>query len=595
MRHNKIHLLDAQLANQIAAGEVVERPASVIKELLENSLDAGATKIEIDLEKAGTSLIRVRDNGAGINKEDLPLAISRHATSKIASLHDLEHVQTLGFRGEALASIASVANLSLSSRSGSQSTAWKISITDSKTNIEPVAHLPGTTVEVRDLFYNTPARRKFLRSEKTEFQYIEEMMQRIALSHFDVEFILKHNQRVIYHLHAATDLLERERRIAMICGETFIENALMMEAEIPNLRLHGWLGLPTFSRSQSDLQYFYVNGRIVRDKLLAHAVRQAYHDVLFHDRHPAFVLYLQIDPTSVDVNVHPTKHEVRFRESRLIHDFVMRSIQDALAKTSSQKISAVPAKIEMQHAVPAQKIFSAQQTAMPLRIREQMATYEKMQHAGTQQVASVQTVTNDEVQAQEIPPFGYALSQLNNIYILAENSQGLIIVDMHAAHERILYEKLKTSFAKDGIATQNLLVPVNCALSEKEANYAEQHVAVFKQLGFVIERLAPKIIVIRQIPVMLQNLSIEQLFRDILADLMTHNTSERIQENIYAILATVACHASVRAGRKLTIAEMNALLREIETTPNSGQCNHGRPTFTQISLADLDKIFLRGC
>lgn len=623
-----IKILAPQLANQIAAGEVVERPASVIKELLENSLDAGAKRIDIELEKAGTQLIRIRDDGSGIAKEDLALALSRHATSKIFSLADLEHVMSLGFRGEALASISSVARMTISSCAATADLAWQIK-SDGQTipdEIAPAAHPQGTTVAVRDLFFNTPARRKFLRSEKTEMLQIEEVVRRIALSHFDVEFSLKHNQRSIYHWRAARTPLEIEKRVADICGSVFIENALTLEAEISGLRLKGWISLPSFSRSQGDLQYFYVNGRVVRDKLLSHATRQAYHDVLFHDRYPAFVLYLEIDPTTVDVNVHPTKHEVRFRDSRTVHDFVVRSLQDALATIrpennsennivtttivepgsvmpKSGEFSDTPAKSasQPQPFVPLrsenyQRNFSQPQLPTAFAVREEMAAYTVMSQAAAVMEEKIIAEKAEQLIIAEtkiIPPLGYALAQLQGIYILAENAQGMVIVDMHAAHERILYEKMKKAFAEK-IITQALLVPITLNLSVKEANYVEHHEALFQAAGFELERLSPDKVVVRQIPVLLQQMEVTSLLQDVLADLIVEGKSHRLQETILEKLATSACHGSVHANRKMNLLEMNALLREIENTPRSSQCNHGRPTWKQFTLAEIDKWFMRG-
>lgn len=606
MLDKRIQRLDSLLANQIAAGEVVERPSAVVKELLENSLDAGASCIAIELEKAGVQLIRVRDDGRGIEKEDLILALSRHATSKIFTLDDLESVTTLGFRGEALASISSVSRLVLSSATAGQSSGWKIK-TEGHTEpaqLEPAAHPRGTTVEVRDLFFNTPARRKFLRSEKTELEHIEEMVRRIALSHFAVEISLKHQQRMLYQLPIAIATEEKEQRIADILGKEFIENALAMEVQASGLRLWGWIGLPTFSRSQTDMQYFYVNGRNVRDKVLMHAAKQAYHDVMFNNRYPAFVLYLEIDPRTVDVNVHPSKSEVRFRDSRLVHDFVMRGLQTSLAKLHpegnlAEKSNVLPSEPQAHSQavnIPQDKLSKnfkpIYQTAMPLQIKEQTAIYGAMQQVADT-LSEELPLAIAEQQAKAIAPLGYALAQLQGIYILAENEQGLVIVDMHAAHERILYEKMKQVLDK-GVPSQPLLVPLTINLNAKEIYYIEENLNNFQQLGFTIERLSPTSMTVRQIPILLQRVDVAQLLRDVVADVIEHEESHRIQEDIHNILATITCHASVRAHRKLTLPEMNALLRDIEKTPHSGQCNHGRPTWRQLSMAELDKIFLRG-
>ena len=626
----RIHLLPPQLANQIAAGEVVERPSSVVKELLENSLDAGATHIEIDIEQGGTRLIRVRDNGHGIDRDDLALALSRHATSKIQSFDDLMQVSTLGFRGEALPSISSVSRLTLTSRTAEDGSAWQVPGDAVQAPPIPAAHPHGTTVEIRDLFYNTPARRKFLRSEKTEFTHLDEVVQRIALSRFDVDIILRHNQRAVQALRAGHSERDKERRVADIIGTPFLENALRIDFEAAGLRLWGWIGLPTFSRGQGDLQYFYMNGRIIRDKVVSHAIRQAYQDVLFHGRHPVFVLYLEMPAAEVDVNVHPTKHEVRFRESRLIHDFVFRTLRDALATTKAgQNVPHNPP--DAQEPPPGfERPDFAWQSALPLpaphQVQEHMAVYSALHPPGT--TAWMQEVGQRREQlprmpqygehrdAQEsppalldsgvgsgpasgldsgvAPPLGYAIAQLHGIYILAENAHGLILVDMHAAHERITYERMKTAQASKGIHSQPLLVPITVAVNERDAQRAEEHHALFSELGFDISRLGQETLVVRQVPTLLCDADIATLVRDVLADIHTLGSSSRIQENINTVMATLACHGSVRAHRKLTLPEMNHLLRDMEATERSGQCNHGRPTWVQLTLAELDKFFLRG-
>lgn len=614
----KIKLLSPRLANQIAAGEVVERPSSVIKELLENSLDAGATRLDIDIEDGGIKLMRVRDNGGGIEKDDLPLALSRHATSKIYELDDLEAVVTLGFRGEALASISSVARLALISSTQDDSAGWQVVAEgrDMETQVSPAPHPRGTTVEVRDLFFNTPARRKFLRTEKTEYTHLEDVVKRLALSRFDVAFNLRHNGRAIYSWRAGDSQLEQERRVAQVCGPAFMENAVFIDIERGNLRLWGWVAQPAFSRSQADLQNFYVNGRAIRDKLVSHAVRQAYQDVLYHGRHPAFVLYLELDPANVDVNVHPTKHEVRFRDNRSVHDFIYSSLHHALAKvrpedTLARKQAGDVAEgqsFSLANEQPVQGIAAGEfrgQGAMNFKsadtntyrpayassfnaneVREQMSVYGELMRSASAPLP--------ETPSEDIPPLGYALAQLKGIYILAENAQGLIVVDMHAAHERITYERMKESFSCGGLQTQPLLVPESIAVSEKEADCADQFADIFKVLGFELQRAGPETLLIRQLPVILNRAKVEQLVRDVLSDLIEHGTSERIQHHINEILATMACHGAVRANRKLTIPEMNALLRDMEATERSGQCNHGRPTWFLQSIDDLDKLFMRG-
>ncbi|HEY9198028.1 MAG TPA: DNA mismatch repair endonuclease MutL [Gammaproteobacteria bacterium] len=586
-----ICLLPPQLVNQIAAGEVVERPASVVKEVLENSLDAGARRVEIDIEQGGRALIRVRDDGIGIARDELALALARHATSKIASLEDLEQVASLGFRGEALPSIASVSRLSLTSRTAHTEAGWRVSGDGSERAMspEPAAHPPGTTVEIRDLFFNTPARRKFLRAEATEFKHIEDVVRRIALSRFGVDITLSHNQRALWRLPAAESRAQRDQRIARLCGQPFIEQSLFVEQAAVDLRLSGWIAQPTFSRSQTDLQYFFVNGRVVRDKLIAHAVRQAYQDVLFHGRHPAFVLYLDIDPAAVDVNVHPAKHEVRFRDSRLVHDFLFRSLHEALAAV--RPAASPAANMPAASVLPGAGRDAPRQQPMPLRVAEHIETYAALHPRGeTAAVASLPALRHES----EAPPLGYALAQLHGIYILAQNAAGLVLVDMHAAHERITYERLKRGFEGEGIRAQPLLVPVTVAVSEREAALAEEAAEVFAELGLEIDRLGPERLVVRQVPALLRDADVATLVRDVLSDMSAHGISTRLREAHNAMLSTMACHGSVRANRHLSTAEMNALLRDMEQTERSGQCNHGRPTWVQLRLEELDRLFLRG-
>ncbi len=611
-----IQLLSPRLANQIAAGEVVERPASVVKELIENCIDAGASRIEIDVEQGGARQIKLRDNGSGIDKEDMPLALSRHATSKIKDLEDLEGVASLGFRGEALASIASVGRVTLTSSTGSEG--WKATVDgrDMDVDLQAAPHPQGTTIEVRDLFFNTPARRKFLRTEKTEFNHIAETVKRQALSRFDTSFQLKHDGKVVYSLKQADTVAEQQRRIATVCGSSFMEQTLRVEAEAMGLRLSGWVALPTFSRSQADLQYFFVNGRVVKDKLVTHAIRQAYRDVLFHGRHPAYVLYLELDPKSVDVNVHPTKHEVRFRDGRSVHDFLFRALHKALAdvrpeeSTQSTVLNQQPMVSEQapiqqnmglgqQDTGFGQSSMGGYQSAPISAVGEKIAAYQSLgQPAGDRSsITSEQIVPDMAAIAQqhaEIPPLGFAIAQLKGIYILAENANGLVVVDMHAAHERIVYERMKQARDENGITAQPLLVPQTIAVSDREATCAEQQNEVFSQLGFAVERMGEEAIVVRQVPVLLAKSNVEQLVRDVVSDLLMLQTSDRIEASMNELLSTMACHGSVRANRQLNIGEMNALLRDMEITERSGQCNHGRPTWTQMTLSELDKLFLRG-
>lgn len=621
---SRIHLLSPRLANQIAAGEVVERPASVAKELLENSLDSGARRIDVEVEQGGVKLLKVRDDGGGIAPDDLPLALARHATSKIRELEDLEAVLSMGFRGEALASISSVSRLTLTSRTADAEQAWQVETEgrDMEPRVQPAAHPVGTSVEVRDLFFNTPARRKFLRAEKTEFDHLQEVIKRLALARFDVGFHLRHNGKTVFALHEAGDEISRARRVASVCGPAFLEQALPIEIERSGLRLWGWVGLPTFSRSQADLQYFYVNGRMVRDKLVAHAVRQAYRDVLFNGRHPTFVLFLEIDPSTVDVNVHPTKHEVRFRDSRMVHDFLYGTLHRALADVRPEDQVAAPAAISPMvrpTGLAAGEFGPQGEMGLAASILETPpATAQpawRGSGAGYQQPAGNPGVSAGEAQAAyreyfsplpsaqvqpmpqeqgDIPPLGYAVAQLKGVYILAENAQGLVVVDMHAAHERITYERLKHAMASEGLRGQPLLVPESIALSQREADCAEEHGEWFQRLGFELQRLGEETVAIRQIPALLKQAEATQLVRDVLADLLEYGTSDRIQAHLNELLATMACHGAVRANRRLTLPEMNGLLRDMEQTERSGQCNHGRPTWTQLSMDQLDKLFMRG-
>ena len=588
----QIHTLPSHLINQIAAGEVVERPASVVKELVENSLDAGAGAVTIEVDAGGTRLIRVNDDGCGIDRDQLVSALSRHATSKINSLTDLENIASLGFRGEALPSIASVSRLTLISRSQQADRAWKLQARESADPV-PDALPQGTQVEVLELFYNVPARKKFLRTEQTEYKHIETLFKNMALSHPAVAFKLIHNQKVVYQLASVQNPADQRRRLAALCGKSFAESLVEIDISSDHLRLQGWVALPTFNRSQADMQYFFVNQRMVRDKLINHAVRQAYQDVLFHGRHPAYVLSLTMDARELDVNVHPQKHEVRFRNSRMVHDFLFRSLHQALGEVQpAQQIDSPGFALadEVTAAQPGQSalIFNQQYRGdRSSNLREQMQSYAALLQPGSQP---------DEAreEQQEIPPLGFALAQLKGIYILAENSGGLIIVDMHAAHERIVYERMKQNAQQEDVIAQPLLVPIAFNVSQAEADLVEENAGFFSHLGFKVERLGPEQIRLRAIPALLKNANSEQLLRDVLADLVEHGSSQRIQEFQNEMLSTMACHASVRANRLLSLNEMNALLRDIEHTERSGQCNHGRPTWKQLSLDQLDKFFLRG-
>lgn len=593
----RIHALPTVLINQIAAGEVVERPASVIKELVENSLDAGATQIDVNVEQGGIKRMQIRDNGSGIHVDDLALALSRHATSKLESLEQLERISSMGFRGEALPSIASVSRLTMTSCALGEEQAHSIT---SDGEIKPAAHPQGTTLDVRDLFYNTPARRKFMRTEKTEFRHIDQLLRRLALSRFDVGFSLSHNRRQVFSLPAVPPTAANDQRIASLLGQGFVDNALCFEHEAVGLRLRGWVGLPTFSRSQADMQHFYVNGRMVRDKLVTHAVRQAYQDVLFHGRHPAYVLYLDLNPVLVDVNVHPSKHEVRFREGRQVHDFLFRTLHQVLADVRPAEQSntpvlqspSTPASANPGRA-PAADFSTAgvSQHGFALNMRESRpAAYRASMDMQRPPQVPQATPENE----QEIPPLGYALAQLHGVYILAQNRNGMIVVDMHAAHERITYERMKMALQESVLKSQPLLVPLSVKVSSREVEIAMEQQEWLKCLGMEVGQLGDETLVVRSMPIYLQGADPERLLRDLLSDLAMHGSSDRIQETINETLGTMACHGSVRANRRLSIEEMNALLRDMERTERSGQCNHGRPTWTAFELAEMDKWFSRG-
>ena len=602
-----IRPLPPELINQIAAGEVIERPSSVVKELVENSLDAGASRIEVEIEQGGARLIRVRDDGGGIAPDELPLAVASHATSKIGSFDDLEHVASMGFRGEALASVSSVARFALTSRRREAEAAFRIEVDGGKLQTaRPAQHPPGTSVEVRDLFYNVPARKKFMRAERTEFAHIDDLLKSLALARGSVEFRLSHNGKPVRLWKAARDAQAQLARVAEVLGEDFPAQSLRVDHAAAGMRLSGWVGLPTASRSQADQQYFYVNGRLVRDRVVAHAVRQAYADVLFHGRHPAFVLYLELDPAGVDVNVHPAKHEVRFREQRLVHDFLFRTLHEALAQTRAGQVEshaqADDGRLYMSTAsAPAPGLPAiAQGTSWPARagqnrlalgVRDEpLADYAALLGEPPRAAPVAMPITEEG----EAPPLGYAIAQLKSIYVLAENAQGLVLVDMHAAHERITYEKLKAGRAYSNLRSQLLLVPLNLAVSAKEAAAAEEHADALADWGLELSRSGPSGVVVRRIPALLEGADVTQLTRDVLAELAQHGSSRRLQVLENELLSTMACHGSVRAGRRLTLPEMNALLREMEATERSGQCNHGRPTWTQLSLAELDRLFMRG-
>ncbi|WP_164281501.1 DNA mismatch repair endonuclease MutL [Stenotrophomonas maltophilia] len=618
------------LINQIAAGEVVERPASVVKELVENAIDAGASRVDIDLEEGGVRLIRIRDNGSGIAPEQLPLAVSRHATSKIADLDDLESVATLGFRGEALPSIASVSRFTLSSRRAHDEHGSALQIEGGKIGeVTPRAHAPGTTVEVRELFYNVPARRKFLRAERTELGHIEEWLRSLALARPDVELRVSHNGKASRRYKPGD--LYSDARLAETLGEDFANQAVRVDHSGAGLRLHGWIAQPHYSRASADQQYLYVNGRSVRDRSVAHAVKMAYGDVLYHGRQPAYVLFLELDPTRVDVNVHPAKHEVRFRDSRLVHDFVYRTLKDALADTragmSAQEIGAGPVHPVDAAAVPMASSAGASgfglvrgpapgagsgsggggfsgwrpQQPLGLQVADAPAAYAALYAApaGAERGAALPPMPTENglpVTSADagVPPLGYAIAQLHGIYILTENAEGLIVVDMHAAHERIGYERLKNAHDGIGLQSQPLLVPITLAVGEREADTAESEAETLAALGFEVTRAGPGSLHVRSIPALLAHAEPEGLLRDVLTDLREHGQSRRVASARDELLSTMACHGAVRANRRLTVPEMNALLRDMEITERSGQCNHGRPTWARFSLAEIDRWFLRG-
>jgi DNA mismatch repair protein MutL len=586
-----IQQLPDHLINQIAAGEVVERPASVIKELVENSLDAGAQTVQIDVIAGGQKLIRIRDDGKGIDKHEIALALSRHATSKISSLDDLEAVASLGFRGEALPSIASVARLSLRSRTADADSAWEVEADGGQISApKPAAHPQGTTIEVNDLFYNTPARRRFLRTERTEFGHIEKWVRRLALSRPQIGFTLTHNQRAVLQTPAAKTEAAQRQRIAKICGDAFAEQCVYIERETDGIALSGWIGLPTFNRSQPDMQYWFVNGRSVTDKTLAHAVRHAYRDVLFHGRYPAYVLNLTMDPAGVDANAHPAKHEVRFRDGRRVHGVVSQTVDTALrdTKPGGHNITPIPMTRESVFNQGSMSLPSAtfRSRATSSGVSETLAAYQSMAAAPLHSKASDH--------APELPPLGFAIAQLAGVYILAENKDGLVIIDMHAAHERITYEKLKRSFDDRKLVRQPLLVPESISVAESEANLIEENAEILASLGLVVDRSGPSSVTVREVPALLKNSDVESLLRDVLSDLSEAGHSNRIEDAGDDYLATMACHHSVRANRLLTLDEMNALLREMETTERADQCNHGRPTWTAVTMSELDRLFLRG-
>jgi DNA mismatch repair protein MutL len=604
MRCMRIQLLPDQLISQIAAGEVVERPASALKELLENSLDAGSSDIQVSLLQGGVKQLKVTDNGSGIAQDDLAMALTRHATSKIATLEDLESVASLGFRGEALASIASVSRTQISSREKSTKHAWRIASEGSQiAPLEPAALDAGTIIEVNDLYFNTPARRKFLKTEATEFGHCEEAFNRVALSRPDVTFTLQHNGRALSRYSVG----EPSKRFSEVLGAEFAAESIEISEEAAGLKLWGMAAKPTFNRNSRDTQYVYVNGRFVRDKLIAHAIRQAYQDVLHHDRHPAFVLFLELDPNLVDVNVHPAKTEVRFRDGQAIHRFIFHALHKNLATPTG--VSNAATANQAAHN-PFANPYPQYQSQMPLSAQQPSNFYETLFSQNTAQNNSnniglqpnIHAGAGDAVldanNSSNEFPLGFAVAQIHGVYILAQNAAGLVVIDMHAAHERIMYEQLKNALDDNAVSMQPLLIPVSFNADRLEVATVNEELASgadnLRQLGFDIAVLSPSTLAVRAVPTMLQNADAVQLARDVLKDLREYGASRALTERRNELLGTMACHAAVRANRSLTIPEMNALLRDMEATERSGMCNHGRPTWFQVSMSDLDKMFMRG-
>ncbi len=596
-----IGVLPPLVANQIAAGEVIERPASVIKELIENSLDAKASEINITIENGGLQLLRVQDNGHGIRGEELALALQRHATSKIHNIQDLSGIHTLGFRGEALASIAAVSRLNLKSKFFDAETAYELDINGiHQSEIKPCSHPIGTTIDVRDLFFNTPARRKFLRTPKTEFSHIQEVVKRLALSRFGVRWTLQSDKESVFQLRAAEEENGYLERLQILFGREFAEKSLKIDIQNNQLlQLKGWIGHPTFSRSQPDLQYLFVNGRFVRDKTINHAVKQAYSDVLYGGRYPAFVLYFDLDSELVDINVHPAKHEVRFAQSSGIFEFIYHSVSDTIKEKTSPKNPQIPQKTEMPFSP---KVSQKVETPSSLKVSQKSTYVSEKKLAPTvanvlplyEKLYKIQPLTQPETSPSVDYPLGNAILQLQGIYILAHNSAGLVVVDMHAAHERILYEKIKNNYQNQSFKTQNLLVPIQIVLNSKEIETYEEHQTLLHYLGFELELQDEETLLLKQVPILLAKTDLSQLIKDLLSDLKEFENTQRVETQLNEVFAKLACYGSVRANRLLNITEMNALLRDIENTPRSDQCNHGRPTWIQLDLNALDKLFLRG-
>ena len=586
MKH--IRRLEERVANQIAAGEVVERPASIVKELVENSLDAGAQSISIEIEESGVRRISVADDGVGIHQDDLRLALERHATSKIETSEDLALVTTMGFRGEALASVASIARVTLTSRTHQMENAWQLVVEGGhEISLRPAARSEGTTVTVENLFFNTPARRKFLKAERTEKAHVTDTVRKLSLVNDNISFLLSDGGRTNERIPAVSKL---ENRIQLLLGADFLDSAIPIDESREDLRLWGWVGSPTFNRRTRDQQHFFVNNRYVKDTIVSHAIRQAYRDVMFHGRHPVFVLYVSLDPSKVDVNVHPTKSEVRFREARQIHDFIFGSLNRALRQTESIYQSSSIGNSESLGSRVDIASFQPQQAQIDTKSLELQPDSGDIETVLSPIQKQQSAVTNNGV-----PPLGFALAQLHGIYILAENSDGLVVVDMHAAHERITYERMKKDFLEEErMVTQRLLIPAVVEVGVRDAELVEANGNELTQFGLVVERMSSTGVVVREIPALLTESNIESLIRDVLQEFENYGSMDGLQEQAEDLFRTMACHCSVRANRRLSLDEMNGLLRQMERTENAGQCNHGRPTFAVQSMADLDRAFLRG-
>jgi DNA mismatch repair protein MutL len=598
-----IRVLPDVLISQIAAGEVVERPASALKEILENSLDAGATEIQIDLEQGGVKRIRVGDNGSGIPRDELELALTRHATSKIASLADLEQVASLGFRGEALASIAAIARVQLTSRHAGAEHGWTMQAEGGRlSEPAPAARATGTTIDIQDLFFNTPARRKFLKTEATEYAHCAETVRRLALANPQVAFTLTHNGRVQLRFNVEP----AQARVRQVLGEAFEHNTIAVDAAAGQLRVSGWVIRPGAATASRDNQHVFVNGRYVRDKLIVHALKEAYRDVLHHQLNPAYCLFISLPPDLVDVNVHPAKTEIRFRDSRGVHQFLFHAVERMLAAPVTTERD--PAAQDASAPEPSKPTWIApQQAAMPLQVSEAMAFYAPLAHPsggallahgsglmGQESGGAMASVGQPLPDSADAPPLGYALAQLYGVYVLAQNAQGLVVVDMHAAHERVVYEKLKTALDARAVPAQTLLIPVALTVDARDVAEISPHLDALADIGFELSVTSPTSVAVRSVPWLLKDADPVELTRAVLAEVAEFGVARLLAERRNELLATLACHGAVRANRRLTLPEMNALLREMEATERAGQCNHGRPTWFQLGLRELDSMFMRG-